>query len=52
MRVCTGLPVLRFALLPWPRTTGRTPDTLYLFESRALAFHAADHKAIRKGDMF
>jgi len=43
MRVCTGLPVLRFALLPWPRTTSRTPDTLYLFVSfRSGGLLAAD----------
>jgi len=52
MRVCTGLTRVEFALLLWSRTTSRTPDALYPFESRSLGLHNAENKAIRKGNMF
>jgi hypothetical protein len=39
MRLCTGLTRAEFALLPWPRTTSRAPDSLYLLESRLFDLH-------------
>jgi hypothetical protein len=39
MRLCAGLTRVEFDLLPRLRTTGRAPDSLYLFESRLLDLH-------------
>src|SRR6266436_3863167 len=49
MRLCTGLPRAKFALLARPRTKSWTTDTLYLFEKRLLGLHSCDDAATRRG---